>query len=556
MANKVYDYSLYTWQDFSLTYDNFTPEALAKAWGLPVQDIVFNGSKTWTGTGWYIDSSFSVIINNLDSRFWLLKASQTSGQNIHPTQQSGKSIILTFPSCIINELSLGEQTAYKVYNSYRWYNQQLEQNESYWPYGCILSTQPNMVPPNSNTIVEIELRSPISQYLIPSFMVQSHNIGGWGSKDPLYPELSVNEGYQQQEIITRFQTNKPWKMWFLTKQLSNPPYTILYNGWDWTQTEWHVPTIAIQDNQIYLDGECVYILQDNDELVRYRFSDSPLHSFNSRRDKGPLCIGEKFDSDDDPYYPQGQPLSLAYAWRPNGYVSKLTLTRGVAPTVYYDLQFGDDLELASYDLSTQTWINLNPNTESYNCYIYPINYTNWTYKSKYQTSEESIQSSIGIVGLVAVDSKPIDFTLSIKLKNIPCWEGYLYQWQTRHITPINSNKIEWRYTPHTTNTDFAWHPHNFDAFNQTALLDQVSFPIFEQQNLRTWYSGDTSHFIMLKGQTGLSSQLSMNVYPGHMQREQRDFYMYVVWHFHPNQPEDDLSSSNNPPSSATPFYLH
>ena len=33
---------------------------------------------------------------------------------------------------------------------------------------------------------------------------------------------------------------------------------------------------------------------------------------------------------------------------------------------------------------------------------------------------------------------------------------------------------------------------------------------------------------MLKGQTGLSSTTSMNVYPGHMQREQRDFYMYVV----------------------------
>lgn len=543
MANKVYDYSLYTWQDFSLTYDNFTPEALAKAWGLPVQDIVVSGSKSWIGTGWYIDSSFSVIINNLDSRFWLLKASQTSGQNIHPTQQSGNSIILTFPSCIINELSLGEQTAYKVYNSYRWYNQQLKQNESYWPWGCVLA---KMVNYNSDMVrIETNTHSTsLKKYSIPKFCTDGRSISGYGwYREANTSEiLADNTGYQASTQLSPFNTNKPEKMLFLPEQLRSPNFTILYNGWDWTQGDYIEPKCEVYNNDVLLDDQIAYTLQEGDVLVRYQVTDEALHNYSSEKilSTGPFQFTDTAGNPDPQY--RSIPSDLFYVTIRDDleWLVELHIEPKSELAVEYDIQF-DPITMSIYQ--NNTFQRIDTTHKNYQLFLTPILYSTWKYQNKQTESINIFNKTLADLPLEkwVLYQDDLSYSLSVKIQQVPHLLT-VHDWQTFTINTIPEIILD---ISAGLPKPSGWGS-NYSAlyicppvwyFSACKFLNNVSFPIFIRQTIDSethaftndTYTTEVAFKIGLTESKNIYSPLSS--YPGHMQRGVREYSCYVVWHF-------------------------
>lgn len=222
--------------------------------------------------------------NNADN--WCLKV-QSGDQEIRRQLDDDLLQVTCTPSGpkTITEINLGEKTAHKVYNSYRWWNQDTQTQESYWPWGCKLATK---LPPES-TGVSITNESPsaeFKQYSIPCFYVADQSVNGYGHYRKIQnanEELQIQEGYQTRDKLTPFESQRVRQMLFLSKQLfTKDMYHILLNEWDTVITSsmstFPLHTITVQNNIVYINDKEVYQLQPGDKLIKYEMT--PIDSQN------------------------------------------------------------------------------------------------------------------------------------------------------------------------------------------------------------------------------------------------------------------------------------
>lgn len=174
----------------------------------------------------------------------------------------------------ITEIAVGEKTVHKVYNSYQWVNQANSQSESYWPYGCILTT---VLPATNNQIrVDHNTLEPIlKRYSIPKFYVDNRSVSGygWARAATEEEELSLEEGYQSKYLLSPFMTTRPKQMLYLSHQLRDPGFTILYNGWEWNKTQYlPITNVVVQNDVVSLyNNENVitqYTMEPGDVLIK------------------------------------------------------------------------------------------------------------------------------------------------------------------------------------------------------------------------------------------------------------------------------------------------
>lgn len=272
-AHRIYN--SYRWNAFldkhtiTLNNSNFTVDALAKAWGISSNDITINGSYTYIGTGWQLNSDFSISVKITQNATYKIELITREGQTILSKTLGNYTTIRLSSPVFINQISFGP---------YR--------NESYWPYGCKLEA-PLPVADNSVRINPNIDFFTLKQYAIPKFYTDNRSISGhgWYRKARSDEILNNTSGYQTSDNVNPFDTNKPIRMLFLNPQLSEPAYTILFNGWDWVNgkfDELHNKHISIQSNKIFFEDnpEPIYELQPGDRLIRYHIS-SRLQSTNS-----------------------------------------------------------------------------------------------------------------------------------------------------------------------------------------------------------------------------------------------------------------------------------
>lgn len=214
-----------------------------------------------------------ILPENADPKDWIFKVKNGDTEITHRDPWSVK-ITDTSTHTTITEIAIGEKTLHKVYNSYQWLNQANSQSESYWPYGCILTT---VLPATNNQIrVDHNTLEPIlKRYSIPKFYVDNRSVSGygWARVATEEEELSLEEGYQSKYLLSPFMTTRPKQMLYLSHQLRDPGFTILYNGWEWNKTQYTPITNVIIQNDIvslYNNQTLItqYTMESGDVLIK------------------------------------------------------------------------------------------------------------------------------------------------------------------------------------------------------------------------------------------------------------------------------------------------
>lgn len=545
MGDKIYDYNLYTWKDLQLIKDRFSVDGIAESFGLNAEDIVFDGVRVFLGNYWKVSAGFQITIKNLDSQFWLLKARANNGETIHPEAQSGNQVVLTFPACTVSELSLGEITEHKVYNSYRWWNQDTQTQESYWPYGCTLKTKldSNLAAVRIDNDTE---EYTLKRYSIPKFYTDDLSISGYGwYRAAMNKELlAERSGYQTTRNLKPFGTYKPKQMLFLTKQLRDPGITILYNGWDWgnkTAQELKA-TCQIQDDKVLINNQHVYTLEAGDVLVRYSVSDE-LISNNDASIYGPYGIpatesayvpeeiNPRRPLGDSRFYVVGNPAN-PYAFATLSIYSQKTLL-----SVAYNCSLP---AVTITELTPQG--EQTPNNELYQLYKAPIKYSNWKAQTLHvlssPTTLSTFESSVIAWGRYEVQSA-LSFELKVNITNIP---SFAKTW-TPNMDFVTASRVLTCSTGPFASHDsadlvYAWN--NYYKVS-CALFEQWWFPVIHTE---TFSSVDASvlgydFHARFWPCAGIIPNIedfhpTLQYYPG----EETDrifspniFSLYVVWHF-------------------------
>lgn len=210
-----------------------------------------------------------VLPDNVDPEYFKFKV-KSGDEDIEHGDPWSVTLSDSWTIQTITEIAIGEKTAHKVYNSYRWWNQDTQTQESYWPWGCKLETkldsEANFVRIDKNTECDN-----LKRYSIPKFYTDNRSVSGYG----WYRGAQVNElldhntGYQTTANVHPFNTNKSKQMLLLADQLRDPSFTVIANNWQWEKVTEPEIEVKVVDNNIYCNNELIYVLQSGDVLVEY-----------------------------------------------------------------------------------------------------------------------------------------------------------------------------------------------------------------------------------------------------------------------------------------------